>query len=186
MAPAILTVRSRRFSAASCAARAAAALSRAYPGGREAFIRAMNEKANSLGLQGTRFADSTGLSSTNVSTAEDLAILAPGWATLRVYGSTEPTGTVLDVLRAKHPDVGLVLGVWIEPETVRDSVRHAFVTDAPIAALYEHAADAAPTQLARQRKAHRAPTHDQHIQGINVLYYYIEYSLVMIIELLIL
>ncbi|MEY4374690.1 MAG: hypothetical protein RL760_857 [Candidatus Eisenbacteria bacterium] len=61
--------------------------------------------------------------------AEDLAILAPHWATLRVYGSTEPTGTVLQVMRASHPDVGLVLGVWIEPETVRDSVKHAFVTD---------------------------------------------------------
>jgi len=61
--------------------------------------------------------------------AEDLAILAPHWATLRVYGSTEPTGTVLQVMRASHPDMGLVLGVWIEPETVRDSVKHAFVTD---------------------------------------------------------
>lgn len=71
-----------------------------------------------------------GPSPTRAEIAEDLAILAPGWATLRVYGSTEPTGTVLDVMRAKHPDMGLVLGVWIEPETVRDSVRHAFVTDA--------------------------------------------------------
>ena len=41
-------------------------------------------------------------------------------------------------------------------------------------------------QLEQQRRATHAPTHDQHIQGINVLYYYIEYSLVMIIELLIL
>jgi len=55
--------------------RAAAALSRAYPGGREAFIRAMNLKAQSLGLTGTRYADATGLSSSNVSTAEDLAAL---------------------------------------------------------------------------------------------------------------
>jgi serine-type D-Ala-D-Ala endopeptidase (penicillin-binding protein 7) len=70
--------------------RAAAALSRAYPGGREAFIRAMNEKAASLGLQGTRFADSTGLSSTNVSTAEDLAILvkhAHGYPKIREYST---------------------------------------------------------------------------------------------------
>lgn len=70
--------------------RAAAALSRAYPGGREAFIRAMNEKATSLGLQGTRFADSTGLSSTNVSTAEDLATLvkhAHGYPKIREYST---------------------------------------------------------------------------------------------------
>jgi len=70
--------------------RAAAALSRAFPGGREAFIRAMNQKALSLGLQGTRFADSTGLSSTNVSTAEDLAALvahAHTYAKIREYST---------------------------------------------------------------------------------------------------
>lgn len=55
--------------------RAASALSRHYPGGREAFVQAMNLKAQLLGLHGTRYADGTGLSSTNVSTAEDLANL---------------------------------------------------------------------------------------------------------------
>ena len=55
--------------------RAASALSRHYPGGREAFVHAMNLKAQLLGLHGTRYADGTGLSSTNVSTAEDLANL---------------------------------------------------------------------------------------------------------------
>ena len=55
--------------------RAASALSRYYPGGREAFVQAMNQKAAILGMSGTRYADSTGLSSTNVSTAEDLARL---------------------------------------------------------------------------------------------------------------
>ena len=53
--------------------RAAAALGRAYPGGTGAFIRAMNRKANELDMTSTRFVDSTGLSSENVSTAEDLA-----------------------------------------------------------------------------------------------------------------
>ncbi|MSQ52570.1 MAG: hypothetical protein EXR28_11840 [Betaproteobacteria bacterium] len=70
--------------------RAAAALSRAYPGGREAFIRAMNEKSIALGLRGTHFADSTGLSSTNVSTAEDLATLAAHahtYAKIREYST---------------------------------------------------------------------------------------------------
>jgi D-alanyl-D-alanine endopeptidase (penicillin-binding protein 7) len=62
--------------------RAASALSRAYPGGRAAFVAAMNEKARSLGLQGTRYSDPTGLSSTNVSTAEDLATLV---ATAHTY-----------------------------------------------------------------------------------------------------
>ena len=76
--------------------RAAAALSRAYPGGREAFVRAMNEKAQSLGLQGTRFADSTGLSSTNVSTAEDLAALvahAHSYAKIREYSTLQQHDT---------------------------------------------------------------------------------------------
>ena len=55
--------------------RAASALGRAYPGGREAFVLAMNQKAQMLGLSGTHYGDSTGLSSTNVSTAEDLGRL---------------------------------------------------------------------------------------------------------------
>ncbi len=53
--------------------RAAASLSRAYPGGREAFIAAMNRKAIELGMYNSRFVDPTGLSSENVSTAQDLA-----------------------------------------------------------------------------------------------------------------
>ncbi len=55
--------------------RAAAALSRAYPGGREAFVRAMNRKALQLGMHHTHFVDGTGLSSSNRSTAADLARL---------------------------------------------------------------------------------------------------------------
>ncbi len=55
--------------------RAAHALGRNYPGGLKAFIRTMNIKAKSLGMSHTRFADPTGLSSGNVSTASDLAKL---------------------------------------------------------------------------------------------------------------
>lgn len=53
--------------------RAAAALSRNYPGGRETFIVAMNQKAQSLGLADTRFQDPTGLTAANVSSPRDLA-----------------------------------------------------------------------------------------------------------------
>jgi D-alanyl-D-alanine endopeptidase (penicillin-binding protein 7) len=53
--------------------RAAAALSRNYPGGREAFISAMNQKAQTLGLADTRFQDPTGLTAANVSSPRDLA-----------------------------------------------------------------------------------------------------------------
>jgi len=52
--------------------RAASALGRHYPGGKPAFVQAMNSKAQLLGMQSTRFVDSTGLDSNNVSTAEDL------------------------------------------------------------------------------------------------------------------
>jgi serine-type D-Ala-D-Ala endopeptidase (penicillin-binding protein 7) len=52
--------------------RAASALGRAYPGGMAAFVREMNLKAVSLEMLHTSFVDSTGLSSSNVSTAQDL------------------------------------------------------------------------------------------------------------------
>ncbi|HEF4750595.1 TPA: D-alanyl-D-alanine endopeptidase [Burkholderia multivorans] len=52
--------------------RAEAALSRYYPGGRPAFIAAMNAKAKALGMTDTHFENSTGLSSSNVSSARDL------------------------------------------------------------------------------------------------------------------
>lgn len=52
--------------------RAASALGRHYPGGSSAFIQAMNNKAQVLGMKTTRFVDTTGLDSNNVSTAEDL------------------------------------------------------------------------------------------------------------------
>ena len=62
--------------------RAAAALSRHYPGGRPEFIAAMNRKATQLGLTETRFEDPTGLTPANVSSARDLTKLA---ATAHAY-----------------------------------------------------------------------------------------------------
>jgi D-alanyl-D-alanine endopeptidase (penicillin-binding protein 7) len=52
--------------------RAAAALSRYYPGGRPAFIAAMNAKAKQLGMMNTHFVSPSGLTAENVSTARDL------------------------------------------------------------------------------------------------------------------
>jgi D-alanyl-D-alanine endopeptidase (penicillin-binding protein 7) len=52
--------------------RAAAALSRSYPGGREAFVAAMNRKAHEIGMKDSHFVDGTGLNSSNRSTAADL------------------------------------------------------------------------------------------------------------------
>ena len=52
--------------------RAAASLSRYFPGGRPAFLAAMNAKAKQLGMTDTHFESPSGLTSENVSTARDL------------------------------------------------------------------------------------------------------------------
>ena len=53
--------------------RAAAALGRTYPGGTDAFVRAMNRKAGELGMSQSRFADAAGLDAGNIASAQDLA-----------------------------------------------------------------------------------------------------------------
>lgn len=55
--------------------RAANALGRTYPGGMDEFIRKMNEKAVTLGMENSTFADPVGLRAENRSTARDLAVL---------------------------------------------------------------------------------------------------------------
>jgi D-alanyl-D-alanine endopeptidase (penicillin-binding protein 7) len=84
--------------------RAAAALSRAYPGGTGAFVTAMNHKAMDLGMYRSRFVDSTGLSSDNVSTARDLAAMVKSaydyplirqFTTETAYAVKLPNGRIL-------------------------------------------------------------------------------------------
>jgi len=53
--------------------RAAHALGRNYPGGIQAFVRAMNAKARALGMRTAHFVEPTGLSSDNVASPDDLA-----------------------------------------------------------------------------------------------------------------
>jgi D-alanyl-D-alanine endopeptidase (penicillin-binding protein 7) len=55
--------------------RAASALGRTYPGGMSVFVELMNAKALMLSMNDTVYAEPTGLSSKNQSTARDLAIL---------------------------------------------------------------------------------------------------------------
>ena len=55
--------------------RAAHALGRHYPGGLDAFVAAMNAKAVQLGMKDTHYVEPTGLSSSNQSSAQDLALL---------------------------------------------------------------------------------------------------------------
>ena len=54
---------------------AAAALARTYPGGRAAFVSAMNSKAKSLGMTSAHYYESTGLDPRNIASARDLGIL---------------------------------------------------------------------------------------------------------------
>ena len=85
--------------------RAASSLARHYPGGMPAFVEAMNAKAAVLGMTHTRFADPTGLTPQNVSTANDLAKMAAAAAQyplIREFTTSEsgfveiqPTGQVV-------------------------------------------------------------------------------------------
>ncbi|MFN3884857.1 MAG: serine hydrolase, partial [Rhodocyclaceae bacterium] len=79
--------------------RAASALSRHYPGGRAAFVAAMNAKAKMLGLTDTRFADPTGLTPENVSSARDLVKLvnaAHQYPLIREFTTTDEYQVVVN------------------------------------------------------------------------------------------
>lgn len=76
--------------------RAAHALGRTYPGGMREFVQQMNVKAKLMGMTETRFVEPTGLSSSNQSSARDLATLVNvghGNAVLRNF-STSPGAAV--------------------------------------------------------------------------------------------
>jgi D-alanyl-D-alanine endopeptidase (penicillin-binding protein 7) len=63
--------------------RAAHALGRTYPQGLSTFVQQMNAKAHQLGMTDTNYAEPTGLSSKNQSSAKDLA-------TLVAYAANDP------------------------------------------------------------------------------------------------
>jgi serine-type D-Ala-D-Ala endopeptidase (penicillin-binding protein 7) len=70
--------------------RAAHALGNNYPGGMPAMVSAMNAKAAELGMSNSHFVDSTGLSSQNVASPEDLSklvIAASKNSTIREYST---------------------------------------------------------------------------------------------------
>jgi D-alanyl-D-alanine endopeptidase (penicillin-binding protein 7) len=101
--------------------RAAFSLARTYPGGTGAFVSAMNAKARELGMNDTHFIDPTGLSSANVSTAQDLARLvraAHEYPLIRQYSTRDGAtvhafGRALDyrntngLVRNAHWEIGL-------------------------------------------------------------------------------
>ncbi len=74
--------------------RAAHALGRTYPGGLKVFIDAMNAKARAIGMEDSRFADPTGLSSDNVSNARDLARMVRA---AHAYGQIRRFSTATDL-----------------------------------------------------------------------------------------
>ena len=73
--------------------RAASSLARAYPGGTPAFVAEMNNKARMLGMTRTHYADPTGLSPDNVSTASDLALLVAAAAQYPLIREFSTTGS---------------------------------------------------------------------------------------------
>jgi serine-type D-Ala-D-Ala endopeptidase (penicillin-binding protein 7) len=74
--------------------RAANALARTYPGGQQAFVRAMNTKARTLGMTSSRFADAAGLDSGNVSTARDMVNMVRAAQTYPLIREATTTGTI--------------------------------------------------------------------------------------------
>lgn len=125
--------------------RAAHALSRHYPGGLPAFLEAMNGKARSLGMKDTHFEDPTGLTSNNVSTANDLAKMvtaAHRYPLIREFSTTaeatvDVSGRQL-AFRNTNPlvnsaawDVGLSKTGYIQ-EAGKCLVMQARVADRPV------------------------------------------------------
>jgi D-alanyl-D-alanine carboxypeptidase/D-alanyl-D-alanine endopeptidase (penicillin-binding protein 7) len=82
---------------------AAAALARAYPGGREAFDTAMAEKIDQLGLQHTVIEEPTGLSPNNRASAEDLVkVLEAASAYPEIHDATTQTEHTVEVQGRVH------------------------------------------------------------------------------------
>jgi D-alanyl-D-alanine endopeptidase (penicillin-binding protein 7) len=85
--------------------RAAAALARTYPGGTPVMLAMMNSKARELGMNSTQFFDPTGLSSTNVSTAQDLVkmvMAAQNYPDIQRYTTTGSHVVQVEGRRSLH------------------------------------------------------------------------------------
>ncbi|MBW7903769.1 MAG: D-alanyl-D-alanine endopeptidase [Rhodocyclaceae bacterium] len=125
--------------------RASHALGRHYPGGLPAFVAAMNRKATELGMYHTRFEEPTGLSSNNVSTAQDLARMvaaAHRYPLIREF-STTPEATITvsgrplaynntnQLVKSTSWDIGLSKTGFIH-EAGKCLVMQAWVADKPV------------------------------------------------------
>ncbi len=87
-----------RIALAASENRAASALARTYPGGKPAFVQAMNRKAQELGMQDSWFVDSAGLDAGNVASAQDLVKLVQASREYRLIQQASTTRSI-----AVHP-----------------------------------------------------------------------------------
>jgi D-alanyl-D-alanine endopeptidase (penicillin-binding protein 7) len=84
--------------------RAANALARNYPGGRAAFIEAMNAKAHDLGMSNSRFADPAGLDPDNVASPRDiLKMVQAAKAYPLIVDATTSTDMTVYPLKGRGP-----------------------------------------------------------------------------------
>jgi D-alanyl-D-alanine endopeptidase (penicillin-binding protein 7) len=125
--------------------RAAHSLGRHYPGGLAAFVVAMNRKAQSLGMNNSRFLEPTGLSSNNVASAHDLARMvaaAARYPEIRAFSTTadakvELNGHIRDfnntnaLVRSDSWEIGVSKTGYIS-EAGRCLVMQARVADKPV------------------------------------------------------
>jgi serine-type D-Ala-D-Ala endopeptidase (penicillin-binding protein 7) len=127
--------------------RAASALGRNYPGGIIAFVDAMNAKATSLGLNSTKYVDSSGLAPGNVSSPQDLGKLvaeATKYDLIREYTTTGAVNVTLpdskrklsfvntnSLVRASDWKIGLSKTGYIS-ESGKCLVMQAMIANQPI------------------------------------------------------
>ncbi|HET7775943.1 MAG TPA: D-alanyl-D-alanine endopeptidase [Azospira sp.] len=125
--------------------RAAHTLARHYPGGLPSFVEAMNRKARSLGMMDTHFQDPTGLTSNNVSTANDLSKMvaaAHTYPLIREFSTTsgamvETNGRMLEyhntnaLVKSATWDIGLSKTGYIQ-EAGKCLVMQARVAERPV------------------------------------------------------
>jgi exo-beta-1,3-glucanase (GH17 family) len=74
---------------------------------------------------------------------EDLLTMFPHWRLVRLYGSSEFGGKVLEVIRSAGLDMRVMLGVWIAPEEERDEQGAVLRRDPDAAAANRREVDSA-------------------------------------------
>jgi D-alanyl-D-alanine endopeptidase (penicillin-binding protein 7) len=124
--------------------RAAYTLGRNYPGGIDAFMVALNRKAREIGMSHSSFEDPTGLTSKNVSSPEDLALMvhaASQYPMIREFSTTQEYSKFISnrmqefissnrLVRSGNMLIGLQKTGYIS-EAGRCLVMQAFVNNKP-------------------------------------------------------